>query len=93
MANIRAAYAECMTAHLTDDKNGYYKEIELKQTQSGWQTTGTTEIAGVQLSSLSSLAANGGSVVVEYVASNDGTGTVKIGGVATKTNTVSTTTN
>ena len=93
IANIRTAYAEVSAEALTNSDKNYSITVNLKQTQSGWQTTGTTEIAGVQLSSLSSLAANGGSVVVEYVASNDGTGTVKIGGVATKTNTVSTTTN
>lgn len=93
IANIRTAYAEVSAEALTNSDKNYSITVSLKQTQSGWQTTGTTEIAGVQLSSLSSLAINGGSVVVEYDASNDGTGTVKIGGVATKTNTVSTTTN
>ena len=49
MANIRAAYAECMTAHLTDDKNGYYKEIELKQTDKTKWIIDVSDVAGKPL--------------------------------------------
>lgn len=92
LANIRAAYAEVTAEALTDSDNDYSITVSLKQTQSGWQTTNTNNIAGVQLTSLSSLATKGGSIEVKYTAGSDGTGTITIGGVATATNTVSTTT-
>ncbi len=50
IANIRAAYAEVMTAALTEDKqtangvtysdadNSWSKEVTMKQSQDGWQT-------------------------------------------------------
>ncbi len=51
LANIRAAYAECMTAHLTDDKKGYYKEIELKQTDKTKWIIDVSDVAGKTLDS------------------------------------------
>ena len=37
-ANLRSAYAEVMTAYLTEDTANYSKEVEAKQTQTGWQS-------------------------------------------------------
>lgn len=51
LANIRAAYAECMTAHLTDDQKGYYKEITLKQTDKTKWTIDVSDVAGISLNS------------------------------------------
>ena len=51
LANIRAAYAECASAVLTDDsKAGYYQEVSVKQQKDGWDSkpdkiAGTLEIA------------------------------------------------
>lgn len=38
-ANIRAAYAEVMTAALTEDTAGYTKEVDIKQKVASWSTT------------------------------------------------------
>jgi type II secretory pathway pseudopilin PulG len=38
-ANIRAAYAEVMTAALSEDSNNYTKEVDLKQKDAKWNTT------------------------------------------------------
>ena len=38
-ANIRAAYAEVMSEAITNDGKVTSKEVELKQTQSGWQNS------------------------------------------------------
>ena len=48
LANIRAAYAECMTAHLTDDDTAYYKEVEAKQNTAGW-TIDASDVAGLNV--------------------------------------------
>lgn len=37
-ANIRAAYAEVMTAALSEDTANYTKKVEIKQTGSDWKT-------------------------------------------------------
>ena len=38
-ANIRAAYAEVMTAAISEDTANYTKTVEIKQTGSDWKTT------------------------------------------------------
>lgn len=38
-ANIRAAYAEVMSAGITGDTSKYTKSVTLKQQKSGWQNT------------------------------------------------------
>ena len=38
-ANIRAAYAEVMTAALSEDSSNYTKEVDLKQKDAKWNTT------------------------------------------------------
>ena len=38
LANIRAAYAEVMTAGLTEDAANYTKTVKLKQKEAGWKT-------------------------------------------------------
>ena len=52
-ANIRAAYAEVMTAAISDDTTNQTKSVELKQKTSGWQnefdfpenlTAGSTDV-------------------------------------------------
>lgn len=38
-ANIRAAYAEVMTAALTGDEDNYSKEVDITQKEASWKTT------------------------------------------------------
>ena len=38
-ANIRAAYAEVMTAAITGDTDNYSKEVNIKQKTAKWETT------------------------------------------------------
>lgn len=45
LANIRAAYAECTTSVLTDDKNAYCKQVDITQKEDGWVST-PDKIAG-----------------------------------------------
>lgn len=45
LANIRAAYAECATSVLTDDKNAYCKQVDIMQKEDGWVST-PDKIAG-----------------------------------------------
>ena len=45
LANIRAAYAECTTAVLTDDQHSYCKEVDIKQQKDGWVSS-PDKIAG-----------------------------------------------
>lgn len=52
-ANLRAAYAEVVTAGLTEDKANYEKTVTATQTQDGWQgtdfsKTGTSDSIGGQ---------------------------------------------
>ena len=49
LANIRAAYAECITAHLTDDAVGYFKQVDPEQKTGGW-TVDAKDVAGVDIS-------------------------------------------
>ncbi len=45
-ANLRAAYAEVMTAGLTEDIPNQTKSVKLTQTKKGWQTTTIEKIGG-----------------------------------------------
>ena len=57
LANVRAAYAEVMTAAILEDQTavsydpttyGYYKDVELKQTRESWQTSmNSVSVGGV----------------------------------------------
>ena len=76
MANIRAAYSEIAASALTDPDNSQSATIEKKQTQDGWQTTGTTEIAGVALENINSTD----TTTVVYTAGSDGSGVITIDG-------------
>ena len=49
LANIRAAYAECTSAVLTNDGTGYYKEVVAKQKTAGWNID-IKDVAGKNLS-------------------------------------------
>lgn len=40
LANIRSAYAEVMVEVITDENTGFKSNVNLKQKQQGWQTTG-----------------------------------------------------
>ena len=51
VANIRAAYAECTAAVLTapEDVKGYYKDVELRQSDlTGWKID-VSDVAGINL--------------------------------------------
>lgn len=50
-ANIRAAYAEVQTAALEDDTANETKEVTLKQTEPGWQSS-IKDIGGIDVSKL-----------------------------------------
>ena len=63
-ANIRAAYAEVMSDALTNADNDASKEVELKQTQAGWQSTDIKDIGGIDVSSLA--VVKNGTVVIKY---------------------------
>ena len=47
LANVRAAYAEVMTAVLARDTSNMTKTVELTQTQDDWQSVDPVEIAGI----------------------------------------------
>lgn len=91
LANIRAAYAEVMTAALTGDKANsggvtydstnqtYTATVTLKQAKDGWQTTMTdVEIGGIKYSSFVGAPKAGKTATVVY----------KEGGAATVEGTV-----
>ena len=50
-ANIRSAYAEVMSEALTNADNDYSQDVELKQTQDGWQGD-IDDIGGIDVSAL-----------------------------------------
>lgn len=50
-ANLRAAYAEVMTAGLTEDSANYTKTVPAKQTQPDWQSTNLEDIGGIPVGS------------------------------------------
>lgn len=72
-ANIRAAYAEVVAAKVSGetDANKLKKDVELKQTQSGWQTT-TLEFPANLTSETGSAAPTGSSQTVTVKATDDG---------------------
>ena len=88
MANIRAAYAEVVATGLTDPNKTHSTTVVMKQTKNEWQTS-DTNIAGISLSSLNSIATNGSSVSIVYnpaTSANDAN--VTIGGVSVPSTTV-----
>jgi len=66
-ANIRSAYAECMTAYLTNGSETS-TTVTKKQTKDGWED-GMEEIAGVAVASID--GGGSGSVVVGIDASGN----------------------
>lgn len=71
-ANIRAAYAEVITAGLTGDTAGQSKDVKLKQTETKWQNSfdfpenlkaGTTEPAKDGTATVAYSATDGGATV------------------------------
>ena len=51
VANIRAAYAECASSVLTDDKSaGYYEAVELRQSDLSKWVIDVSDVAGVDIS-------------------------------------------
>ena len=77
LANIRAAYAEVVSAKLTDESATPTATVELKQQKDGWETA-NPEVAGAVLPD--TVAVAGDSVVITF----DADGDVTIGGVKTK---------
>lgn len=75
-ANLRAAYAECAAAMISDttDAKGYYKEVNPVQTTAGFAHLGDdVTIGGVKLSSLTAIK-KGTAIYVNYKA--DGSCTI-----------------
>lgn len=72
-ANIRAAYAEVVSASITDDGNTHEAVVTLKQQKDDWQTTGIDIASGAI--STSESAVNG--ATISGVPKKDGTATVK----------------
>jgi type II secretory pathway pseudopilin PulG len=68
-ANIRAAYAEVQTAALEDDTANETKDVALKQTESGWQSS-IKDIGGIDVSKLA--VGKGVTVEVKYTPGTDG---------------------
>lgn len=62
-ANIRAAYAEVQTAALEDDTANETKDVALKQTENGWQSS-IKDIGGIDVSKLE--VGKGKTVEVKY---------------------------
>ena len=62
-ANIRAAYAEVQTAALEDDTANETKDVALKQTENGWQSS-IKDIGGIDVSKLE--VVKGKTVEVNY---------------------------
>ena len=90
MANIRSAYAEVSSEYLSDGK-AHDVEVTLVQTKAGWQNGGS--IAGVKLGEAAgtdTITATPGTPIKVEISKD---GTVKIGGVEVKGDTVNTTEN
>lgn len=82
-ANIRAAYAEVMTAAVTGDTDHYSKKVNIKQKEADWQTTfdwpediantakGKVTVGGIATITFTPAEAGktGGTVAVTYSAS------------------------
>lgn len=81
-ANIRAAYAEVMTAAVTGDNENYSKVVDIKQKKADWQTTidwpediaatakGNVTVGGIATITFTPAATGetGGTVAVTYSA-------------------------
>lgn len=81
-ANIRAAYAEVMTAAVTGDKDHYSQKVDIKQKKADWETTidwpkdiaesakGSVTVDGIATITFSpaKTGETGGTVKVEYSA-------------------------
>lgn len=78
LANVRAAYAEVMSAALTNTKTtengvaydatkGWSKEVTLKQAKTGWQTDiAAIEIGGIASTAWSGTPSANGKCIVSY---------------------------
>ncbi len=68
-ANIRAAYAEVMTAALTEDSDNYEKKVDIKQKEAGWKTTidWPEDLEGADAN-----VEVGGTALIKYTAPTDG---------------------
>ena len=77
-ANIRAAYAEVMTAALTDPDTTKTITVKKQQKQENWQNTSIANIGGIAITNINSTA----DTEVKYTPDGDGksTGTVTIDG-------------
>ena len=77
LANMRSAYAEVMVSAVSgeaDTANGvtltdgvFSKDYKLKQTESGWQTTGTLTVGDFDVSSLA--VAKDATVTIKFTSS------------------------
>ena len=78
LANIRSAYAEVSAASLTDPDNDHTATVPVKQTQTGWQTTGA-KLGNLDINDtnfpVSPLPAN---YTVKYTHVNGGPGTITV---------------
>lgn len=89
LANIRAAYAEVVADGLTDPTKTHTATVTMKQTKDGWDTS-DVNIAGVPLTSLTSIAGKNKTVKIQYVpASGSLDAQVKIGEVVVPATSVS----
>lgn len=72
-ANIRAAYAEVMSAGITGDTSNQTKTVTLKQTKSGWQSSFEFPANLTPTNDAAVPTGNAGqSVTVSYDATNGG---------------------
>ena len=79
LANLRSAYAEVMTAGLTEDTSNYTQSVIAKQRQDGWQTS-FEDVGGIAAASISAKT-NGDSWTVTYSpasGSTDATATINL---------------
>lgn len=68
LANLRAAYAEIAAESLLNDQTTTTKTVNLKQTQTGWLTSGDKICGEIDLASATS--AKQGTAVVSWVATS-----------------------
>lgn len=83
LANLRSAYAEVMTAGLTEDSANYTKTVKAKQAKDEWQSTNLDTIGGIPVGNASGqieAKTNGAEWTVQFNATDQ---TVSIGGVST----------
>jgi hypothetical protein len=77
LANIRAAYAECSTAVLTEETDdaddSYSKKVDISQTKAGWVSSNQgVKIAGTAVTSLTWQPVDGANGSVTVTVSKDG---------------------